>query len=275
MQPAEGARGKASRRRQVRQPHVAELLADILRRRILDGELRDGDALPKQEDLIAEFNVSRPSVREALRILESQGLVVVRRGKVGGAVVQLPQAGHAAYMLWLVLRSQQVAPEEISVALRHLESICASLCADRPDRHEQVLPRLQAALEAARDAIDDQVAFTRFSRRFHEELVSCCGNETMILVIGALESLWSAHADAWATRSSVEASSPTAEYRRIGLGDHELLVRLIENGDSESAAQAAWQHREWAPIYNYPDGKPGLVKALLVGDSSRSASRRS
>src|SRR3954469_25717857 len=118
----------------VRSPAVAEIIADRLRQRIVEGELQDGDLLPKQEELLAEFGVSKPSVREALRILETEGLVSVRRGKLGGAVVHGPHANNAAYVLELVLRSKGVAVDDVAAALRHLEPVCAALCAARPDR---------------------------------------------------------------------------------------------------------------------------------------------
>jgi DNA-binding FadR family transcriptional regulator len=88
---------------QLHQPRVAELVADALRQRILGGDLTDGQLLPNQENLLTEFSVSKPSLREALRILEAEGLITVRRGNVGGAVIHQPQARHAAYTLALVL----------------------------------------------------------------------------------------------------------------------------------------------------------------------------
>src|SRR5688572_5934839 len=70
-----------------RAPHVAELVAEELRRRILDGDIADGEVLSTLDSLRSEFATSPPSMREALRILETEGLVSVRRGRNGGAVV--------------------------------------------------------------------------------------------------------------------------------------------------------------------------------------------
>src|ERR1700755_1275124 len=82
---------------QLHQPRLAEMVAALLRERILSGALRDGDPLPRQEDLLKEFGISKPSLREALRILEAEGLITVRRGNRGGALVHVPEAGHAAH----------------------------------------------------------------------------------------------------------------------------------------------------------------------------------
>src|SRR3954462_298831 len=98
--PGETRRARRSRAK-LRQPRVAEMLADVLRDRILSGELADGDLLPKQDDLLEEFGTSKASAREAFRILETEGLVTVLRGNVGGAVVHRPKPETAAYMLGL------------------------------------------------------------------------------------------------------------------------------------------------------------------------------
>src|ERR687892_2606249 len=93
------------RTRQLSQPRVAEMVADILRARIVDGEMADGDLLPKQDDLLDEFRVSRPSIREAMRILETEGLISVRRGNIGGAEGHPPKAGKAPYLFGVGVQS--------------------------------------------------------------------------------------------------------------------------------------------------------------------------
>ena len=91
-------------RRRLSARRTAEIVADELRRQIIDGELSDGDLLPRQEVLVSQFSVSLVSLREALRILETEGLVSVRRGNRGGAVVHAPAKASAAYMLGLMLQ---------------------------------------------------------------------------------------------------------------------------------------------------------------------------
>src|SRR6195952_1560326 len=74
----------------VRSPKTAELVAQTLRKMIVDGQLTDGDFLPYEADLMAHFQVSRPTLREAVRVLESDQLVEVRRGSRTGARVRVP-----------------------------------------------------------------------------------------------------------------------------------------------------------------------------------------
>lgn len=237
----------------LRAPHVAEIVAMTLRNRILDGDLRDGDELPKQEDLLDEFRVSRPSIREALRILEAEGLVSVRRGKVGGAVVHRPKATNVAYSLGLVLRASDVPVDDVATALNHIEPICAALCAAREDRHEEVLPYLRTVHERAQACIADAAQFTVESRRFHEELVARSGNQTLIVLVGALESVWSGHARMWAERSLERGHFPDSDYRRHGLDDHELVIRLIERGEADAVEREVRRHLAWSPVYAVDD----------------------
>jgi GntR family transcriptional regulator, transcriptional repressor for pyruvate dehydrogenase complex len=232
----------------------------------------DGDILPRQEDLIRQFGVSPPPVREALRLLEAEGLVRVRRGKAGGAVVRRPLAQNAAYMLDLVLQSRGVPADDVYLAIRLLEPVCAELCAMRSDRHAEVLPRLVSVHEEARDAIDDLAEFTRASRRFHEELVACCGNETIILLLGALESTWSARAVEWSERSVLTNSPPDLEFRRRGFEDHELLLQLIARGDAEIVNRVAREHLASSPVYTTDEAHAMIEPAALIPTSRPAAS---
>ena len=177
----------------IRQPRVAEIVASRLRDEILSGRLKEGDVLPSQESLFPEFGVSPPALREAIHILETDGLISVRRGNVGGAVVHLPSAERTAHMISMVLQTRGSTPADVSGALMHLEPICAGMCAARDDRLTEVVPYLQAEIELQTEQFDDLSRYVPNARRFHEALVSRCGNEPMILLIGSLELIWSAH----------------------------------------------------------------------------------
>src|ERR1700690_2277313 len=71
-------------------PKASDVLANELRERILDGEFAEGMALPPERELVAQTRMSRATVREALRILQVQGLVRIKAGRAGGTFVQRP-----------------------------------------------------------------------------------------------------------------------------------------------------------------------------------------
>lgn len=226
----------------LRQPRLAEMVAAELRQRILSGALPDGSLLPKQEDFVEEFRVSPPSIREALMILETEGLVTVLRGNGGGAVVHQPQHGKVSYMIGLVLQSRGVELGDVASALGRLEPACAEACAERPDRDVAVLPRLRATLDAAAEAIDDAPAYAALARQFHGDIAATCGNETMGLVIGAMESLWSAQVDHLARYPARLGTFDDRAIRAATAEEHEQIYRHIAEGDGPAAAQAVRAH---------------------------------
>lgn len=229
-------------RHRMRQPRLAEMVSDALRDRILSGELADGSMLPKQEELLEEFGVSLPPIREALRILETEGLITVQRGNVGGAIVHRPQPSKAAYMLGLVLQSRGATLQDVLEALITFEPSCAAACAARKDRAETVLPKLRAILDEAKASVQDAERYTGLARRFHVELVAGCGNEAMTQVVGALEALWTAHVDTLARRVKQLGSFAEPRAREASVAEHEAMYKAIKKGDRKLAEQLAREH---------------------------------
>ncbi len=262
-------RPSAERRGQLRQPRLAEVVAGVLRERIVDGALGDGDLLPKQDELIEEFRISRPTLREALRVLENEGLLTVRRGSVGGSVIQVPTADASAYTFGLVLQSRRATISDLASAIKHIEPISASLCATRPDRVREVVPVLRTNLRQTEAATSDGPQFTALARQFHELLVSCCGNETLILTVGALESLWSEQERQWAVRAASEGSYPEERYRRDVLTAHVALVAAIEAGDAEAAGHLDASHLQHSQRYTLKDSENQVVRATSLRDGLR------
>lgn len=240
----------------VRTQRVAEVVAQRLRERILSGELADGALLPKEDDLRDEFPVSKPSLREALRILETEGLLTVRRGNRGGAVVHRPTAVDAGYMFGLVLSGQGTSLADVATALREVEPLCAALCALRRDRRQAVVPVLADLHTQAVAAVDDLVEVSALSRRFHESIVESCGNRTLTLVAGVLESIWSAHERRWAARTAdaVPTRVPVRARRRE-LDVHAEIVELIRSGDADGVRSLVADHL--ARVQRYPS-LPGV-----------------
>lgn len=246
---------------QMQQPRLADVVAGVLRTRIVEGQLTDGSRLPKQDHLLREFRVSRPSLREALRILESEGLLVVQRGNVGGAVVRAPSASSAAYTLGLVLQSQHALIGDLAEAIRNVEPVAAAMCARRADRQVAVLPRLRAAQEATEQAIGDGVLFTYTSRQFHEAFVHACGNTTLIVMLGTLETMWSQQERQWAQRAQTKGSYPSAEAQGEVIAVHRALLRAIEAGKDEHAARLVQSHLQESQRYTLADAEGSVVHA--------------
>jgi GntR family transcriptional regulator, transcriptional repressor for pyruvate dehydrogenase complex len=218
--------------RSMRPKRVAEMIAGELRDRILSGALRDGDRIPKEDQLLTEFPVAKASMREAMRILETEGLIAVQRGAKGGAIVRTPKAANAAYMLGLVLSAQGVPLEDVARGIRQLEPMCALLCAERADRARSVVPRLRRLQKQAEKALDNPILFSELTRLFHEEIVASCGNETLKLIVGTLETLWSRHVLTAAHEDNARGRPQTLSTRRRALEEHLKILDAIEAGDA-------------------------------------------
>ena len=253
----------------VRQPRVAEIVASRLRDDILSGRLKAGDILPSQESLFGEFGVSPPALREAIHLLETDGLVSVRRGNVGGAVVHLPSAERTAHMISMVLQSRASTPADVSGALMHLEPICAGMCAARADRHTEVVPYLEAEIATQVAQFDDVNHYVPNARRFHEALVSRCGNEPMILLIGSLELIWSAHESAVWSDDNVVSPSSGEQTRRAALRDHQRLLAAIRDGDAPRAVRIAQDHLAAARSNTLANGADKTIEAKLISHADQ------
>ncbi|MGI5320925.1 FadR/GntR family transcriptional regulator [Actinomadura nitritigenes] len=236
MERAAGQRGK------ILQLRMAEQVASALRDRILVGGFADGSSLPKQDELVEEFGVSYPSVREALRILETEGFITVRRGNRGGAVVHAPDIGTAGYALGLTLQAMQVRVPDLGSALATLEPLSAARCAQREDRAEAVVPRLEELLAECERCIDDGPAFTRASREFHDALVEFDPNATLRVVAMSLTSLWSVQEEAWADVEMSRGAYPPPGDRATAQKVHERMVRSIAKGDAVRTRKIAQEH---------------------------------
>jgi GntR family transcriptional regulator, transcriptional repressor for pyruvate dehydrogenase complex len=257
-------------RRQLRQPRLADIVAKSLRERIISGELTDGSSLPTLDRMVEDFGVSPPSVREALRILENEGLISVRRGNVGGAVVHLPKAPSAAHMLGIILQSSKVSVADLEQALTALEPLCVRLCAERADRMEAVVPALQAVHEVAQANVADPEPFGAAMRQFHRLFAQRCGNETLILMVLALETLWGVQRDTWAYRISNTGEAPNLDVRNHGLREHAAIIEAIKEGQSELAQEQVRDHIETPNVYASTDSR--VIQMIDLFDSSNERS---
>jgi GntR family transcriptional repressor for pyruvate dehydrogenase complex len=241
------------------------MIAASLRTQILNGTLREGDFLPRQEDLLERYRAGLPAVREALRILELEGLISVRRGNQGGAVVHLPTINQAAYLAALVMESRNTRLQEVAVALRKLEPICAQLCAERPDRADAVVPTLEKRVMALRDNIDSEPStFNQIARGFHRDLLEHCGNEALLVSVGSLSFVWSAHERAYTERAGAEGTFPGREPRTEAYEAHAKILEAIVAGDGKAAARRAEAHATAVQQHHFAVDDNEYVTASLL-----------
>mgnify|MGYP001224383966 CR=1 FL=1 len=163
-------RNAPRKRSSIRIPKAPELVATTIRDRIVRGELKEGDLLQSELKLMEEFGVSRPTIREAFRILEAERLVTVSRGARGGAIVHAPDPDLIANYTLLVLRAERTTIYELYQARLAFEPPAARMCAELPDRSAAVNQLLEL-LEKENELIEDVPRFSRVLAQFHRAIV--------------------------------------------------------------------------------------------------------
>lgn len=246
-------------------PRLSNIVAAELRQRILNGDLEDGSHLPKLEDLVNEFNVSLPTIREALRILETEGLVTVLRGKKGGCVVHTPNRQKAAYTIASVLQAKRVALSDVSVTIQLLVPLCCELAARRSDR-KKFISHLKTCAQLQAASIDDPERFRATSAIFHRELVNACDNETLILIVGTLEALWLAHARSRAQSGQWAVRVNQKDRVRYAM-DADDIVTAIAGGDAPLARKLAADHLQLSTRHTLADDDVGISASFLAATS--------
>jgi DNA-binding FadR family transcriptional regulator len=227
--------------RRARSDRVAETVAAALRERILGGGTADA-TLPTQEALMASFGVGAPSVREALRILEAEGLITVRRGKLGGAEVHRPDGASVAHAIGLTLQGERTHLRELAEALQVFEPLCAAACATRPDRHDVLLPALEDNLRRTADALGDGPAFTRLGREFHDLVVDGAPNPAVRLLVRSLVAVWTTQEESWASETWEAGKYPDIASQQRLLDEHRRMAQEIDAGDAAAAGELTRRH---------------------------------
>lgn len=220
----------------VTMPTAAQLVANAIRRQIVTGQLQDGESLPPEPVLIEQYGVSRPTFREALRILQSESLISIRRGSRGGARVNAPQVDPVARQAGYLLQHQHTSLADVYEARLVIEPPAAGRLATHNSRPN--LAALRLALDEERTAVRDPARFARASARFHEQVVQLAGNNTLSLFAGILGEIIDAHTET----VMLESHDAIAVTRDSGAAhrSHERLVELVAAGHAE-AARAHWQ----------------------------------
>jgi DNA-binding FadR family transcriptional regulator len=219
----------------IRVPKAAALVAADLRRQIVRGAIEAGTALPNEADLTRIYDVSRPTVREALRILESEGLIGVVRGAGGGARVGRPSASMAARYAALVLQTDGTTLADVFAARTVIEPAAVRLLAATRDDH--ALGQLRALHDAEMAVADEPERFPVAAARFHEALIELAGSNTLTLIGRML--LEFVESNNRATMQRLSGRARMEAIRDAG-HQHERVLELIEAGDGVEA-ERVWR----------------------------------
>jgi GntR family transcriptional repressor for pyruvate dehydrogenase complex len=220
---------------QVRVPKAAELVAAQLRGQIVRGVLGEGDALPPEHELMQRFGVSRPTLREALRVLEGESLLSIQRGARGGARIHTPDGDAAARYAGLALQFRGATVADVYRARTALDLASLRMILERAgDVDLTALRENVAAMEAAADPL----AYVTLHNEFHRVLVQIGGNQTLTIFEEMIHHIIELHGE------YEVAQHDELEVRAKAIGGartHARLLALIEAHDTPAALEL-WRH---------------------------------
>jgi GntR family transcriptional repressor for pyruvate dehydrogenase complex len=215
-------------------PKAADVLASLLREKILNGELLEGMDLPPERDLGTQSGLSRASVREALRILEGEGLIVTRIGRNGGSTVMRPSSVTIERSVGIFIRGQGIRLEAVLEARAAIEPPSARFAAlHRSDEDLAEIERCQRKLEEASQA-GDVDAYVRANLEWHVQVVRASHNELLIAFISAVS-----HSIYVATDLD---GFNSVEVRNAVIHAHRRVIDAIRAGDGDAAARRMERH---------------------------------
>jgi DNA-binding FadR family transcriptional regulator len=218
--------------RQRRHLKASETLAQDLAAYIVDSNLGPGTALPAERQMLEQLGVGRTTLREALRLLETRGVLTIRSGPGGGPVVRRPKLEDLSESLSLMLQYAGASLTDVIEARVWLESAIARAAADR------ITPKQIVQLRAINDrlreeGLDDEAAFATGNDAFHRLVAEASGNLVLSIFLAALQSI----ADGRAAGIRYDR-----RFRAAAVDDHVRILDALAVGDAGAADRAARQH---------------------------------
>ncbi|NIO70504.1 MAG: FCD domain-containing protein [Anaerolineae bacterium] len=210
---------------------ASEDVVEQIKQAIFDDQLSAGDRLPPERELAEQFAVSRITIREALRILEANGLIEIRVGAAGGAFVRAPNFEPLSDSLTTMLKLQKTDVLELAEARKVVETAVAELAAQRAT--PQDLEAMEETLDGAREALaTGDHHYTPHSVAFHLALARAAKNQVLLFTVNSFRSLF---------YEALE-SLPPSDMAHRAVADHHQIYEAVKNRDPQKARQLMEEH---------------------------------
>jgi GntR family transcriptional repressor for pyruvate dehydrogenase complex len=206
-------------------------LAHSLRERILSVEFEVGASLPSERDLMVQYEVSRATIREALRSLGAQGLLEVRRGRKGGSYVCAPSPDRVSDSINLFIAGHQIRFIDLLAVREAIEPVAAAQAA--LFRVPEDITAIRRILAESKEAIEDLERFSSLNIHWHVAVVRASNNPLFLSIMMSISpALYAA-----TTRSEFDPS-----VRAVVLRTHTRISDAIEAGDTDAARRRMLRH---------------------------------
>jgi DNA-binding FadR family transcriptional regulator len=220
-----------------RRPKAAEIVAAELRRQIVTGRLKPGDKLHPENVLQTEFAISRPTLREALRLLESESLITITRGQHGGARVISIDLTAAARQVGVYLQIEGTTLQDVWLARTIIEPPAVGLLAAL--RSPAAFADLEANIAEAREVAQrDPIRYADLSAEFSMLIARHCGNKTIHLFAALIHDIIRRQHEHVTARTLAKAG---VDKLRLGsIRSREKALELMRSG-APAVAEAFWR----------------------------------
>ena len=232
--------------------------AMLVAQRIVQDALREnrkpGDLLVPERTMVEKYGAGRGTVREALRLLEVQGVISLKPGPHGGPVLRTPDGSHLASTVVLLMQLQG-APFRTIVEVRSaLEPMISSLAAERISA--ECLDELRDTIERMHRQMDDQHSFLDANKRFHDVIARSSGNPLFGYMIESLLGIMDG--------TTLGVDYPV-HHRGAILVAHEEIFEALKSGDAAASAERMRRHIE--AYERYAERKfPHVMDATIPWD---------
>lgn len=228
-----------------RQQKVSERVAHEIAQQIITNDLPEGTKLPPEREMLESIGVGRTSLREALRLLESRGVITIRSGPGGGPSVRRPRPSDLSEALTLILQFEKASMSDILHAREALEPVLTALAMERAD--DEVLERLQESVDRIMADLSNHDLFLEQNRVFHATIAEASGSVALRIFLETLKSI----ADGAAVGVEYDARR-----RRAVAEAHQRIIDAMRDGDTLRAVQAMQAHigearSYWKKHYSY------------------------
>ena len=210
---------------------TSEIVALEIVRDIVSQKLKGGDRLPLESEMLVHYRVSRSSLREALRLLEVQGLIAIRPGPGAGTIVGKVLPGNLARTLMLYLHMSGATYSELLDAWVMSEPMLAELAAKNPDR-KRVRQAMSPFLESS-EACHGKMRQIEAGLAFHDVVADLAGNQVLTLLLNVVGFIVAEHVLTTARREELED--------RI-VDDHKAVAEAIIAGKPQAARRLMEEH---------------------------------
>lgn len=218
-----------------RTPKTSERVARHLASEIVAANLTDGSKLPTERDMIDAYGVGRATLREALRLLETRGILSIRRGPGGGPVVRRPRPEDLSEALTLILQFEKASLRQVLHTRMALEPSVARLAA--VNITDEQIDALQATVDLTLGNVDSQRVFLEQNRRFHGLIAEASGNAVMSLFVDTLK---------YIADGAIVGVEYSVKRRRGAAAAHQRIVDALRAHDAERVAESMKEHLEEA-----------------------------